>query len=405
MVTLHTDSLDIKIRAALTAWKKLDETDVKILEAISLLGPRNLALVAKHLKLPRKTVSYRVNRMLSESILFFQVNPYITNMGLKKAFVFAEATPGLEDVLMKCLRVNGFWILLYHIYGPYEGCGGVWGIPKEHVEEFLLFLHILKEVGVARSYEVIWSTCFEGIPVKSRWFSVRDGQWVFNWEEWLKEVETIEGELPYTLVEPDDWPIKVDLVDVLIIKELEKDGKASMVHISESLGIPVSTINYHFREHVLKRELIEGYQVEIYRFPFPICELLIFIFEFDSHDKMSKFALSLLDKPFVIFIGKALNMNKLVAQIYLPKWEFRKFIHALSTLIRRGVLKQYRYFIEDMYQTDRQTVSYEYFENGKWNYDFEKHREELRKIFKKTGVSTTKNHTNKKSGKINAQSF
>lgn len=394
MVTLHTDSLDIKIRAALTAWKKLDETDVKILEAISLLGPRNLALVAKHLKLPRKTVSYRINRMLSESILFFQVNPYITNMGLKKAFVFAEATPGLEDVLMKCLRVNGFWILLYHIYGPYEGCGGVWGIPKERVKDFHVFLHAIKEVGVAKNFEVIWSTCFEGIPFKSRWFSVEDGQWRFNWEEWIKEVETIEGELPYTLVEPEDWPIKVDLVDVLIIKELEKDGRASLVEISEALGISLSNIKYHYFNHVLKRGLIEGYQVETYRFPFPLSELLIFKFEFDNYDKMKKFALSLHDKPFMIFMGKVLGKNALAGQVYIPKWEFRRFISSLSTLIRKGLLKKYEYVFEDMFRTDRQTISYEFFENGGWNYDDQKHHVELRKILEEEGL-LKKNTQNK----------
>ena len=385
MIVPHTDSLDVKIRDAFTAWKKLDETDVKILEALSLLGPRNLALIAKHLKISREKVAYRVKRMLSESLLFLHVNPYITNIGLKKAFVFAEATPGFEDLLMKCLRANGFWILLYHIYGPYEGCGGVWGIPKDHVEDFHAFIQSIKEMGVARNFEVIWSTCFEGTPVKSRWFSVEHGQWMFNWQEWINEVETIEGDLPYTLVEPDDWPINADLVDVLILKELEKDGRASLADISEALDIPHSNIKYHYFNHVLKNGLIENYQIEIYRFPFPLCELLIFKFEFDNYEKMKKFALSLHDKPFMIFLGKVLGKNALAGQAYLPKWEFRRFTAALSTLIRKGLLKRYEYVFEDMFRTARQTISYEFFEDGRWNYDDQQHHEDLRKILEEEG--------------------
>lgn len=382
MTSLNLETLDIKIRDALMAWKKLDKIDVKILEGLSLLGVRNLAVIADNLHLPESTVRFRVRRMLSDSILFLHLSPYHTNMGLKKVVLFVEAAPGMEDVLLECLKVNDFWIMLCRIYGPYEGCGGVVTIPKENTEDFNSFLQSLQEAGVARSVEAIWSTCFQCIPFRSRWFNVEEGTWVFNWEEWIHEVETIEGELPYTLVEPEDWPIRVDYDDLLIIKELEKDGRASLVDISKTLGIPHERIKYHFYKHVLKRDLIEGYYVETYRFPFPLCELLQFKFEFDDNYRMAKFALSLNDKPFAISLGKVLGENALFSQIYLPKWEFRRFIQALSTLIRRGLLKQYHYVIQDMYQTWRRTIPYEHFENGRWNYDSEKHSEELRKILR-----------------------
>jgi DNA-binding Lrp family transcriptional regulator len=175
----------------------------------------------------------------------------------------------------------------------------------------------------------------------------------------------------------------VDYEDLLIIKELEKNGRASLTDISKTLGISLEKIKYHFREHISKRGLIEGYQMEIYRFPFPLCEMLLFKFWFDDYDKMVKFALSMLDKPFAVFLGKVLGENALVSHIYLPKWEFRRFIRSLSILIKRGLLKQYYYVIQDMYQSWRRTIPYEHFENGRWNYDNEKHNEELRSIIEK----------------------
>ena len=377
------ESLDVKIKDALTTWNKLDEVDLKILEGLSLLGPRNLALIAEHLKQPPTTVRYRVKRMLSNSILFLHLNPYHTNMGLKKVVLLIEATQGHEEDLLECLKVNDFWIGLSRIYGPYEGYGGVWTIPKEKIEDFHSFLNSLLDAGVARSFETILSTCFQGVPIRSRWFSFEEGYWKFNWKEWVNEVETIEGELPYTLVEPEDWPILVDYEDLLIIKELEKNGRASLTDISKTLGISLEKIKYHFREHISKRGLIEGYQMEIYRFPFPLCEMLLFKFGFDDYDKMVKFALSMLDKPFAVFLGKVLGENALVSHIYLPKWEFRRFIRSLSILIKRGLLKQYYYVIQDMYQSWRRTIPYEHFENGRWNYDNEKHNEELRSIIEK----------------------
>ena len=379
-------NIDIRVRDAFSVWEKIDDLDVRILEGLSVLGPRNLTLIAKHLKVPTTTVRYRVQRMLSKSILFLHLNPYHTFMGLKKAVVFVEAVQGFEDVLVDCLRANNFWIFLCRMYGPYEGCGGIWTIPKENANDFESFIQGLVDGGVAKSYNINWSTCFEGVPIRTRWFSIENGNWTFNWDEWTKEVKITEGELPKTLIEPRDWPMKVDHLDILIIKELEKDGKKTLTDISKTLDVSLETVKYHFREHISKRGLIEGYQVEIYRFPSLVSEYLFFKFEFDSHEQMKRFALSIHDKPFPIFMGKVLGEDALIIQVYLPKWEFRKFIKALSTLIKKGLLKRYMYVIEDSFQVWRQTIPYEYHKGDKWVYDAELIRQGLLETLEKWDV-------------------
>ncbi len=110
--------------------------------------------------------------------------------------------------------------------------------------------------------------------------------------------------------------------------------------------------------------------------------MFFFKFEFDSHNQMRKFALALHDKPFPIILGKVLGEDALVSQIYLPKWEFRMFVNALSSLIREGLLKGYHYIIQDMYQNWRQTIPYQHFKDGGWNYDEEKHYREIDKLVK-----------------------
>ncbi len=379
------DYIDVKIRTALSTLDKIDELDVKILEGLSFLGPRNLAILAEHLGMPVTTLRYRVCRMLDDSILFLHLNPYHTNMGLRKAVIFVEAFLGFEDLLLDCLRINDYWLYLCRIYGPYEGWGGIWTVPNDNVEDFKLFLKSLVDLGVAKNVEINWTTCHEGIPVKSRWFNVEENSWVFNWNEWITEVENIEGELPWTVKDPEAWPIRVDYTDLLIIKELEINGRATMTNISKNIGVPLETVKYHFREHVSKRDLIEGYQIDIIRFPPLSSELLFFKFDFDSQEKFKKFALSLHDKPFPVHIGKIVGENMLESHIYLPKKEFRKFIKALSTLIRKGLLKSYKYWIQDMFTQWRETIPYEHFENGGWKYDIEVQLEEMANIVKKNG--------------------
>jgi DNA-binding Lrp family transcriptional regulator len=166
MGSFNIDGLNTRIRDSFSAWNKIDDTDVRILEGLSLLGPRNLALIAKHLDMPTTTVRYRVRRMLDESILFLHLNPYHTYMGLKKAVIFVEANPGYEDVLLECMRVYDYWLFLCRIYGPYEGCGGTWTIPQGREDDFKNILNGLLDVGVAKSIEVNWTTCHEGVPSK-----------------------------------------------------------------------------------------------------------------------------------------------------------------------------------------------------------------------------------------------
>jgi DNA-binding Lrp family transcriptional regulator len=225
------------------------------------------------------------------------------------------------------------------------------------------------------------------VPVLNKWFDPKQKAWFFDWESWMRDVKTIEGELPITLIEPDDWPIKVDYTDLLIIKELEMDGRRTLTDISKKLGIPLETVKYHFREHVLKRGLVEGYQIEIYRSPSLVSENIFFKFEFDSYEKYKKFALSLRDKPFPFFMGKVLGENALLTQVYLSKWEFRRFIIAVSDLIKKGLVSKYHYVITDVFQVWRETIPYQNFVDGKWDYHPEKHRSSVRAVLEEKGVS------------------
>ncbi len=383
MSSTRIDDLDIRVRDALTSWKKMDAIDVKILEGVTQLGPRNLSQVAKSTRLPHTTVRFRISRMIRDALLFLHLTPNTSNMGLKRAVVFIEAAFGHETSLMDFLKVNDFWVFLCPIYGPFEGSAGIWEVPHDKTREFQQFLGNLQDMGVAGKIEVLWTTSFHNVSVSSRWFDAEEEAWAFDWEEWIDEVEAIEGELPRILAEPRDWPVNIDYTDLLIIKELEIDARKTLPEISEKLGAPLSKIKYHYHEHVMKRDLVGGYQVEIYRFPFPLCEILFFKFEFDDHEMLERFALSLLDKPIAINIGKVLGEEALVSHVFLPKWQLRGFIRALSILAKRGCLKKYSYYIQDMYNTLRETIPYEHFKTNKWIYNHEYHIDELKRLYHK----------------------
>lgn len=364
--------------------KRFDLLDVKILESLGVHGPRNVTGLARKLGVPAETVRKRLKRIHSKNFLRTHVNVFHTNLGLKKAVVFAEAFPGYEDLLFESLKTNNFWIYLSRCYGMKEGCLGIYTIPRSNCTEFERFLSELERLEVARKVELHWATCFQSVNLKCNWFDPASKSWNFLWDRWIEEIPTKTTRLPFTLVDPTDFPILGDRTDVLMLKELEKDATVSFTELAKMLGISPQLVRYHFYEHLVNRNLIEGFQIVVFPYDRAVSDMFYFIFKFDSGEKLAKFAMSLMDKPFVYTLGKILKENALIANLYMPKDEFRKFIDILSGLVRAGFLQSYRYVIQDLNKTLRQTISYEHFEDRGWIYEHEKHIKTLQELVKRS---------------------
>jgi DNA-binding Lrp family transcriptional regulator len=355
--------------------KKLDLRDVKILEGLGKYGPRNITEVAKKLNIPRGTLFSRIKTLSSSFYLRLVTNVSITNLGLKKAVVFVKATLGNEELLFNCMKVNKFYTYLNRCYGSFEGCLGIYAIPKGHTTKFEHFMQEIKRLGVACEVQIFWSTCFYTVNRTSNWFDTASETWIFQWDKWVEEIQVEGTELPYTLVDPKDFPIKADETDLFIVKELEKDATISLTAIANKLGTTLQNVSYHYSFHVIKNRLLENFQIFIFPFDSTISDMFFFIFEFDGIEKMTKFALSLLDKPFVYIIGKVLGENTITAQVCLPRLEFRNLIDNLSKLIKTNFLQNYHYVIQDLRlgKWSRETIPYEFFKNGSWIYDHDKY--------------------------------
>jgi len=360
--------------------KTFDFLDLKILEGLGIYGPRNVTRVARKLGVKAETLRKRLTRISSR--IFFQcyTNIYCTNLGLKKAVVIAEAFPGQEELLYECLEANDFWMYLNRCYGMNEGCIAVYTVPKSHTADFIQFVQELASAGVARNVQTLWSTCFQSVNSKTKWFDKKSRTWTFPWEEWVEEVSTENPQLPRTLIDPIEYPVKADESDVFILKELEKNPTVSLGELAKMLGVSQQFVEYHYRKHILERDLIENFEVLTLHFGISASDMFIFVFYFDDMNECAKFAASLLDKPFVGGLGKILNENALIVDVYLPRLEFRKFIDALSKLVRIGSLRSFNYVILDLRKVKRQTISYEYFKNGSWIYDHHKHIQTLKKL-------------------------
>jgi DNA-binding Lrp family transcriptional regulator len=359
--------------------KKIRNIDVKVLEGLALYGPRNMTRVAAQLGIPRETLRHRISHLRSHFSLYLQGNVYHTNIGLRKAMVFAESKPGYEDFVYQCLKCNDYWLYVSRCIGTPK-CLATYGIPAGEERQFDSFIDDMRDLPQVSAVSFFWSTCIHNVNATSTWFDDVSENWVFPWDSWVKEMQTCKGDLPYTLIEPDGYVQKADWIDIMILKELERDCTVQLQKIAEKLNVSKQRVKYHLESHVIKEKMFEGHQIlaDHYRGLSP--DTYFFIFTFKNYGNFSKFACSLMNKPFVRAMGKVSRMNQLFVRIYLPREQLRNLIDALAKLVRTEFMETYQYMIEDATQTQRQTISYEYFKDNRWQYDSEKYTGKLRSI-------------------------
>ena len=358
--------------------KRLDLLDLKAIEALATYGPRNLSEVSRKLQVPAETLRKRIRRIHLRTFLRFNVNVCHSNLGLVTGVVFAEAVPGYENALVDALKINDFWIFLCRGYGMFEGCFGIFPIPKGRLEQFEYFIDEIRRLGLARRIQVFWTSFFHPSPSLSKWFDEKTKSWNFDWERWVQEVKSANVNSIHFLGTPE-VSVKADETDVLLIKELEKDATISLKKLAEKLGMSPQLVGYHYHKHVLGRRLLESFRVTVFHFG-EDSEFSYFIFKFTEPEKLANFASTLLDKPFVKTLGKIIGENKLYACLYFPRSEFRPFLEALSRLIREGFLESYLYIIQDLSSSAREIIPYQCFKKGKWIYDHKRYVHILHKF-------------------------
>ncbi len=359
--------------------KRLDSVDIRIIEALGVYGPRSISKLAKRINVPVSTVRDRIKNLKSRFSLYLKASVYHTFIGLKKAFVFAKAPPGHEKTLWESMKANGYWLYLTARYDTPESFYGIYGVPIDHTREFEQFLEQIEKLKIAQNIDLFWSTCIQTVSLTENWYNHESERWNFEWSKWIESIENKGTTLPYTLVESKSYPQKADSIDITILKELQKNAECKLCDIAKLLDVSPQTVQYHFKNHVIEKGFIEGYQVFLLHFE-AASDSYCFRFNFHDEKNMAKFALSLREKPFVRSIGKIFGKNALFVHIYLPREEFRGFTDSLSKLVRKGLLKSYDYVIEDRSRKQLQTISYEFFKDKSWIYDHEEHMKKLHEL-------------------------
>lgn len=361
-------------------FKLLDQTNASILKAIGELGARNITLIAKRTHLPVTTVRFRLEKMKKDGQVLVAANPDLPKLGLAKAFVVASAYLGRQDRLFETIRNTVYWTYIIRCYGKYDGFCSYFAFPATYMKELEKYMREAKRLQAFRNSRFFWCTNAQIVSPDFSWYDFKEEKWKFDWQHWTRNVLAAPGELPEPIREPADYAITVDKKDLLIIKELQKDETIGFNRLAEIVGISPQSVGSRYHDHILKRKLIMNCAVDVYPYPLEISDLYLFKIDFADQRCLGKFANACEDKPFVVSYSKIIGKNAILANIYIIKAEFPNFMGFLNRLFVEGLITDFFYVTLDQSAYRRQTVSYEYFENGRWLYDHSERVERLQRI-------------------------
>jgi len=232
------------------------EDIAKLVEVIEKVGPRNLSLVARLAGIPVETARYIVKVRLPR--LGFRFRPVVNgkHLGLVMYFLklsfsdkFRDLAPDVFDVLARRAYITYYAALLPHDY--YIALASV---PVTLEDKYRHLFELLADEGVLNLHDIyplddIWWTSAD-----IRGFNIISGEWYAK----LPRPSTYRST---RITRPARGKPMVDKIDLLIIKELQKDPLQPFTRMAETLGIKEHVLRYHYNEHVVNRRLIPRYQV------------------------------------------------------------------------------------------------------------------------------------------------
>jgi DNA-binding Lrp family transcriptional regulator len=351
--------------------KILDSTNAKIIEGLGAHDPKNISSLARSVGLPSATVAFRIKKLMRQGYLRVRAKLNSPELGLMKSVLFAHTKHGFEDKLLKLIQNLGYWTYIAPCYGKFNGFYTVFSFPALHKEKLEEYLSHAKELGIVSDYVFHWTTNIYEVAPNFEWFDFTKKAWSFSWKKWVEEVLKAPKNLPNRLRDPSVYTTMVDETDLLILKEMEKDGTIGFTELADVVGITPQGIRHRYYQHIVKKGLIVEYEISIFPYPVQSSDLCSILLDFENEEWLAKFINTLSNKPFILNYAKVIGRNSLVAHSYTPKIEFPNFLESLNRLAETGALKDFFYVNLDVASFKRQTVSYEYFHDGRWTYNSE----------------------------------
>ena len=379
------DKMPRSEKVRLTDWQKgirevtkqLDRTNVKILSAMWKYGPRNLLEVSRRTGIPFTSVYHRVAKLEAKSKRVATLIPQVSGLGLVRVVVLASASPGREERVTSALKVPNYWRSVNRCEGTFTH-SSIQLVPAKFLKQFRQYLKRLEELGLTTKSTLIPTG--EYIPnfPNFSYYTPANNEWAFQWGHWLtamsrKPTETIE--------DPENYDVRVDKKDMLIVKELEKNGRKSFAELAPLLGISLQGVKYHYDKKLVPTGIVKYFGFDVWPYPEEVSGHHEILLNFRNSQDMNRFYSSMRELFFVRGTAKVLNQNGLVIRTYTVQNLVPSLYNFLSEMAQGGHLESYSAIRQNSVDGSIQTIPYGlYDEESGWDFNLKKYSTELSKI-------------------------
>lgn len=358
--------------------KRYDHTNVKILSAMWKFGPRNLLEVSRRTGIPFTSVYHRVSKLEGESGRVAYLVPQVSRLGLVQLTVQVAAKPGREEEVTKALKLPSWWQLVSNCEPPITH-HSTHAVPVKFVNEFRKYLRRLSQIGLVTQLRVIPTGDSRPNFPNFSYYDPSEKLWRFDWRGWLSTLK--RRTFSRTIEDPADYRTMVDRRDLLIVRELQRNARATFAQMAPVLGISLQGVKYHFDKKLVPSGIVKYFGFDITPYPHDLSARHEIILNFTNRLALNRFYSSMTEMFFVQDAAKVLKSNSLLIQTYVPQNQVRGMFDLFSELAKARILQSYSAVRLSSADGERQTVQPALFADQKgWEFDIRKYSSDLSKL-------------------------
>ncbi len=314
-----------------------------------------------------ETVRYKIKRQFVGLGFRFQAEVDYNKLGLSLHWGTFEVSPVYYDSAPRffgALNSSGFLIHFSKVL-PQGHFVALFALPEGKGTEFALFLERLKKQKIIANFMLDRVQVERHKVMDPTFFNFQAGRWEVDWQR-VKALPPaplpVESERPKRLA---------DQIDMLIIKELQKDARQHLAGIAHALKISSKVLEYHYRTHVIKENLIPGYRIKWGRDltnTFAHSMVVVRLTFKGLEETAFKKAQAVVSRIPFLWVEDLLEDGTYVATLSIPMEDYMETIGYVNEELRflgpsleMGILN-----VED---SRNFTIPYHMFSDGEWRFD------------------------------------
>jgi DNA-binding Lrp family transcriptional regulator len=202
--------------------------------------------------------------------------------------------------------------------------------------------------------------------------------WNFEWRQWLSALR--RHPISRTIEDPRDYRTTADRRDLLIVRELQRNARATFAEMAPVLGISLQGVKYHFDKKLVPSGIVKYFGFDITPYPHDLSAAHQILLNFTNKPSLNRFFSSMNEMFFIQDVAKVLKSNSLLIRTYVPQNQVPSMFSLFSELAKQRVLQTYSAVRLSSPEEENQTVQPALFVDQKgWMFDARKYNSELSK--------------------------